>query len=156
MASSSNTPCASTWPPKTRFASTSASTARRFAAHNNRYDEALHYFGQLTEEDHEPRVVVSFAYQGRPALLRELCKPHERTKVDRWAANPAALEEEDCLSKQLSVAKHHNAELAGPTYPARAALAAGKSFAAAADLLKTNRTLASLMKELSRGKAPAR
>lgn len=31
----------------------------------HRYDEALHYFGQLTEEDHEPRVVVSFAYQGQ-------------------------------------------------------------------------------------------
>ena len=87
------------------------------------------------------------------SLLRLLCKPHEQTRVDRWAANPAALEEEDWLSKQLSVAKRHNAELAGPTYPARAALTAGKSFAAAADLLKANRTLADLMKELARGKA---
>lgn len=31
----------------------------------HRYDEALHYFDNLTEDDREPRVVVSFAYRGQ-------------------------------------------------------------------------------------------
>jgi hypothetical protein len=84
--------------------------------------------------------IEAWTYYNTNGLLAR-CRSHERAKIERWAADPAQLEEIPKIAAELSIGKSCNQELAEQAFPTEVAFAAGKSFTEAVQRLRTNRVL---------------